>query len=1601
MSRCVNIAVLALIVTWLNYGDGARILGIFPTPSISHQVVFRTLTLELNKRGHELVIVTTDPVNDKSIKNYKEIDISYLYEHMRADVGNIISHRGHMNWYMQLRFYEPMMWTQMVRVFNHPEFKDVYEPNSGEKFDLILMEIFFTPGFMALAERFDAPIIGIASASLQLNVQYGIGNPILPSHPSIWEMEIKSRDSWIPWERLENFYQSWRLIYHYRTVSLPKQKEIAEKYLGIKVSDLHDLEKNISLIFVNQQGPISFVRPNVPNVIEIGGFHVSDKIKPLPKNLQKTLDEATQGFIYMSLGSNVKSNMLSEKARNAFITAFSKLPHKVIWKFEDDQLEGKPDNVIILKWAPQQAILAHPNIKLFIYQGGLQSTEEAVSHGVPLIGIPVMGDQDTNVNKMVSLGVAQKLDIFDINVDNLLEAIRTVTLDNNYKQRMLNLGSLLKDKPQNSLQNAIWWTEHVIRHRGALHLHSATAEEPWYQRQDMDIIAFLSAAFVFTLLLTNLIFYKCAIYSIRAFGFRSVDKKKKRTRGMSRCVNIAVLALIVTWLNYGDGARILGIFPTPSISHQVVFRTLCLELNKRGHELVIVTTDPVNDKSIKNYKEIDISYLYEQMRADVGNIISHRGHMNWYMQLRFYEPMMWTQMVRVFNHPEFKDVYEPNSGEKFDLILMEIFFTPGFMALAERFDAPIIGIASASLQLTVQYGIGNPILPSHPSTWEMDVKLRDSWIPWQRLENFYQTWKNIYHYRTVSLPKQKEIVEEYLGIEVSDLHDLEKNISLIFVNQQGPISFVRPNVPNVIEIGGFHVSDKIKPLPKDLQKTLDEATQGFIYMSLGSNVKSRMLSEKERNAFITAFSKLPHKVIWKFEDDQLEGKPDNVIILKWAPQQAILAHPNIKLFIYQGGLQSTEEAVSHGVPLIGIPVMGDQDMNVNKMVSLGVAQKLDIFDINVDDLLEAIRTVTLDNNYKQRMLNLGSLLKDKPQDSLQNAIWWTEHVIRHRGALHLHSVTAEEPWYQRQDMDIIAFLSATFVCTLLLTNLMVYKCAIYSIRTFGFLSVDKKKKRISRVRDSICTRTMSRWLTIVVLALIGGWLNCGDGARILGIFPAPSISHQVVFRTLCLELNKRGHELVIVTTDPVNDKSIKNYKEIDISFLYEDKTNDFVNIINFRGHINWNMQLKIYEPFVWAEMVRIFNHPEFKKVYEPNSGEKFDLILMEIFFTPGFMALAERFDAPIIGIASASLQLTVQYGIGNPILPSHPSTWEMDVKLRDSWIPWQRLENFYQTWRNIYHYRTVSLPKQKEIAEEYLGIEVSDLHDLEKNISLIFVNQQGPISFVRPNVPNVIEIGGFHVSDKIKPLPKDLQKTLDEATQGFIYMSLGSNVKSRMLSEKERNAFITAFSKLPYKVIWKFEDDQLEGKPDNVIILKWAPQQSILAHPNIKLFIYQGGLQSTEEAVSHGVPLIGIPVMGDQDMNVNKMVSLGVAQKLDIFDINVDNLLEAIRTVTLDNNYKQRMLNLGSLLKDKPQNSLQNAIWWTEHVIRHKGVPHLHSATADNPWYQRQDMDIIAFLTVVFVCISMLAILILYMCAIRVIRTVFSNSPIDKKKKRS
>ncbi|KAJ8948060.1 hypothetical protein NQ314_008486, partial [Rhamnusium bicolor] len=244
----------------------------------------------------------------------------------------------------------------------------------------------------------------------------------------------------------------------------------------------------------------------------------------------------------------------------------------------------------------------------------------------------------------------------------------------------------------------------------------------------------------------------------------------------------------------------------------------------------------------------------------------------------------------------------------------------------------------------------------------------------------------------------------------------------------------------------------------------------------------------------------------------------------------------------------------------------------------------------------------------------------------------------------------------------------------------------------------------------------------------------------------------------------------------------------------------------------------------------------------------------------------------------------------------------------------------------------------------------------------------------------------------------DLAKFLDGAKDGFIYFSLGTNVKSKELNEQTLTSIIESLEEMPYKVLWKFESDELSRKPDNVKLIKWAPQQDILAHPNIKLFVTQGGLQSMEEAIYNEVPLVVIPFFGDQIKNSKLMTAKGIAKVVERKPfLKKTDLKNAMLEVINDSSYKKSVKRLKELALDTPMTGLEKAVWWTEYVIRNKGAKHLKNPAVDIPLYQYYLIDVISFL--IFITVLALSVIILLLKIVfKTLRRFLGKNYLDNKK---
>lgn len=477
--------------------------------------------------------------------------------------------------------------------------------------------------------------------------------------------------------------------------------------------------------------------------------------------------------------------------------------------------------------------------------------------------------------------------------------------------------------------------------------------------------------------------------------------------------------------------------------------------------------------------------------------------------------------------------------------------------------------------------------------------------------------------------------------------------------------------------------------------------------------------------------------------------------------------------------------------------------------------------------------------------------------------------------------------------------------------------------------------------------TLNRVLSLILLTL-----SFSEASRILGIFPTPSISHQVVFHRLVKDLAARGHKLTIITPDPI--PANPNVTQIDLRETYEIKRNEFDNVKDqFDSPIE---TVRGLSEVLLKVMDKVLTHPDVAKLTLNATRRKFDLVIFE--YLPHFLvsaAFGTIFKCPVIGITSFEATNSVHSDLGNDAnVAIHPAMFlgyehgDLSIVERFKSVVFEY--KYSNTIDPVINHRTNVM-----IREHFPNITAYS-NTLKSQVDLLLINTSPALGFVRPLVPNTVQLGFMHIEPP-KPLPNgDLKNFLDNSKHGVIYMSLGSNVLSKDLGREKIAALVDAFKSSVYDIVWKFEKDVLPNKPENVFIGKWFPQADLLAHPNVKLFITQGGQQSVEEAVDRGVPMVVWPFFADQKMNAKMIERKGIGKELNTqFFYGV--FIERAITDAMSPKIKQNIMELREVINDQPMTSRERAVWWCEHVIRHKGTDHLKYPGRSVSFLQKYCLD--------------------------------------------
>lgn len=276
------LVIFSIICSLIVTAQSARILAVVPTPSISHQVVFRPLVQELAKRGHQVTIITTDPVFPKgqAPENLTEIDLHDLsYTTWREAVlkGDVTS--GSQNDVVtQMKTFLPLMTSVYEEQMKVPEVKDII--TNKTQYDLLLLEAWVRPAMMFTHLNKNAAVVLVSSFGGISGNYDTVGAPARP--PLLYPTLLR--------QRLVNLTLSEKLgeLYnHYLFESLFTAEDAAvdkliKKIIGHDTPSLRELDSRVDMMFLNFHPIWDMNRPVPPSVLYMGGMH-QKPAKDLPK----------------------------------------------------------------------------------------------------------------------------------------------------------------------------------------------------------------------------------------------------------------------------------------------------------------------------------------------------------------------------------------------------------------------------------------------------------------------------------------------------------------------------------------------------------------------------------------------------------------------------------------------------------------------------------------------------------------------------------------------------------------------------------------------------------------------------------------------------------------------------------------------------------------------------------------------------------------------------------------------------------------------------------------------------------------------------------------------------------------------------------------------------------------------------------------------------------------------------------------------------------------------------------------------------------------------------------------------------------------------
>uniref|UniRef100_A0AAF5CV62 glucuronosyltransferase n=1 Tax=Strongyloides stercoralis TaxID=6248 RepID=A0AAF5CV62_STRER len=359
--------------------------------------------------------------------------------------------------------------------------------------------------------------------------------------------------------------------------------------------------------------------------------------------------------------------------------------------------------------------------------------------------------------------------------------------------------------------------------------------------------------------------------------------------------------------------------------------------------------------------------------------------------------------IELMNSEQYKDLIKSSSN--FDLIVIDHFLQECLTSLFSKMNKTTIQFSNWPLADGYISSLNIPAMPSSvPKTGTLFSGIKMS---------FFERNINFLFHLVINFARIVQSLSMFFDFN-SYLFEIEAKHLFYVSRSEMIIEPIRP-INNRIKYFGnsynnndkYYYKNELKKLKNtNLSNDLswdDLNNKKFILVTFGSISNIENMPIKLFKIFLKTFKNCKYTVIWQSNTNYHEitslsniPVPSNVKIVKWIPLKLLFNHENLKYVICHGGINTINELIYFKIPIIGIPLQGDQSSNLQRLVDLNVCKLITIRQVWNDELSKLMKNFEKNlESFRERSNMIGSMIQFHKLFLKNEQMFWTQWSRRY------------------------------------------------------------------------------------------------------------------------------------------------------------------------------------------------------------------------------------------------------------------------------------------------------------------------------------------------------------------------------------------------------------------------------------------------------------------------------------------------------------------------------------------------------------------------------------------------------------------------------